>query len=151
MRRHSTGEIGSATPIEIEAVARRGDRRQFGVDRRQQRLDAPLLARLVQRRDQLGQVAARDDQAAVRRHEIEAGGQRIHVGHVQLVLCPEALPDTDGRGAAGTGDQDPHACSPRQSPVAGCGRDSSLLLLLGQVERRVAVALADDRIGSAST
>ena len=93
----------------FETVPRRRHRRQLGVDGRQQGRDAPFRASAMERWNQLRCVAARNDQTPFRRHEIEAGGQRVDVGHVQLVLGRQALPDADGCGAARAGDQDAHA------------------------------------------
>ena len=125
----------------FEAVARRGQWRQLDVDRRHQGLDAPLLAGAMERRNQLGRVAARDDEPAIRRHEIEAGGQRVDVGHVQLVFRRQALPDADSRGAARARDQDPHASLP------SCRIRPSMRLppaLSLPARARIAVALAND-------
>ena len=115
------GRDRQCNAIRFETVPLRCHGCQLGIDRRQQGRDAPFRANAMERWNQLRRVAARYDQASFRRHEIEAGGQRIDVGHEQFVRGRQALPDTDSRGAAGAGDEDAHA-SPQSARCFSRGR-----------------------------
>ena len=99
----------------LELAAPLGDRHELRIHRGKQQLDPALPAGLEQDRDQARIVAARDHQALFCRNQVEARGAGIHVGHVELMLARQALPDADGRRSAGTGDEDAHRVVSRSS------------------------------------
>jgi hypothetical protein len=102
------GRDGQGDTKRLEVSAGQGQRHELRIDRRQHEIDLPRPAGREQSRHQLRRIAARHEQATILSHEIQARRAWIHVGHVNLVLGRETLPDADGGGAARAGHENAH-------------------------------------------